>query len=95
MTLSTSEKIQVGGVLLGLAGIIAGAVLVAPVFAGAGVLGAGAAAVARLTSKKTVGPQPKSGAPEIKPSETYAVSTARYARMKQDAAPASEKKDVA
>jgi hypothetical protein len=56
MTLSTSEKVQVGGILLGLGGLIAGAILLEPIAIGAGVIGAGTAAVARLKSRRFVPP---------------------------------------
>src|SRR5438876_949590 len=58
--LTTAEKIQVGGILLGLAGLIAGAVLFEPIVIGAGVIGAGTAAIARL-SKQVSAPPPSTG----------------------------------
>jgi hypothetical protein len=73
--LNKLEMLQLAAIVVGISGLVAGAILMEPLVIGAGVIGAGAAAATRLASHRMTANTPDPGG-KAQPTEPHISATA-------------------
>jgi len=85
ISLTKSEKLQIAGLVVAVTGAVAGSILLEPLLIGAGVVGAGTAAFAKMvTTKRGHSPEPSSKYSSHEP-QTSAMSSSAIEKKKEAA----------